>query len=146
MPGPAGREPMNISLAFLADEANVSQEGKLNVLGIFDRITASTFPVVHPRLVFAFRVQMEFGDAGRSFPVEVRLLDQEGEAMFEAVGEITAPAVPLGEFATANQVFAMVGVQFPSEGMYRFSVSLGGGEPHDTPFLVQGVGSDPMMN
>ena len=27
-----------------------------------------------------------------------------------------------GEFATANQVFSMVGVQFPAEGMYRFSV------------------------
>ena len=137
---------MNISLAFLADEANVSQEGKLNVLGIFDRITAAAFPIVHPKLVFAFRVQMEFADAGRSFPVEVRLLDQEGEAMFEAVGEITGPAVPLGEFATANQVFAMVGVQFPSEGIYRFSVSIGGAEPHETPFLVHGAASDPLMN
>jgi hypothetical protein len=146
MPGAAGRDPMNISLAFLADEANVSQEGKLNVLGIFDRINAANFPVVHPRMVFAFRVQMEFGDAGRTFPVEVRLLDQDGAAMFEAVGEIMAPAVPPGEFATANQVFSMVGVQFPAEGMYRFSVSIGGAEPYDTPFLVQATASDPMMN
>ena len=146
MPGTAGREPMNISLAFLADEANVSQEGKLNVLGIFDRIATHTFPVVHPRLVFAFRVQMDFADAGRTFPVQVRLLDQDGEAMFEAVGEITAPAIPLGEFATANQVFAMVGVQFPTEGLYRFAVSLGEAEVHETPFLVQGAGSDPLMN
>jgi len=146
MPGPAGREPMNISLAFLADEANVSQEGKLNVLGIFDRITAEDFPVVHPRLVFAFRVQMEFADAGRSFPVHVRLMAQDGEVMFEAVGEITAPGIPIGEFATANQVFAMVGVQFPREGMYRFTVSIGGGDVHETPFLVQSAASDPMMN
>ncbi len=137
---------MNISLAFLADEANVSQEGKLNVLGIFDRITAATFPVVHPRMVFAFRVQMEFSDAGRAFPVQVSLLDQNGEPMFEAVGEIMAPAVPPGEFATANQVFSMVGVQFPTEGLYRFSVTIGGGEPYETQFLVEAAGSDPMMN
>ena len=137
---------MNISLAFLADEANVSQEGKLNVLGIFDRITAATFPVVHPRMVFAFRVQMEYGDAGRAFPVEVRLLDQDGEPMFEAVGEIVAPPVPPGEFATANQVFSMVGVQFPAEGLYRFSVIIGGGDAYETPFLVESAGTDPMLN
>lgn len=127
---------MKIPMAFLADEANVSQEGKLNVLGIFDRIAGATFPVVHPRMVFAFRVQAEFGDAGRTFAVRVRLVDEDGGVMFEASGEIVAPDVAPGEFATANQVFTLVGVGFPQPGAYKFVVNVGELAPYETPFAV----------
>ena len=64
---------MKIPMAFLADEANISQEGKLNVLGIFDRIAAAEFPVVHPRMVFAFRVQADFGDGGVAFMAQPQI-------------------------------------------------------------------------
>lgn len=124
-------------MAVLADEANVSQEGKLNLMGIFDRIAAAEFPVVHPKMVFAFRVEAEFGDAGRLFPVRVTLEDDTGAALFEAAGELMAPHVAMGEFSTANQLFALIGVQFPRAGMYRFVVQVGDSAPHETPLFVQ---------
>ena len=127
---------MKIPMAFLADEANISQEGKLNVLGIFDRIAAAEFPVVHPRMVFAFRVQADFGDGGRSMPVAVRLVDDDGGVLFDAAGEINPPVVPPGEFSTANQVFTLVGLQFPRPGVYRFMVTIGTLAPHETEFVV----------
>jgi hypothetical protein len=136
---------MKILMAFLADEANISQDGKLNVLGIFDRISAATFPVMHPRMVFAFRVYMDAADSGRGFPVRVRLLDDAGEPLFEANGEIGAPVIAAGDFATANQLFGLVGLQFGREGVYRFVVNLAATE-HETPFLVQATGRDPSMN
>lgn len=123
-------------MALLADEANVSQEGKLNVLGIFDRIAAADFPTLHPRMVFAFRVQAEFPDSGRPFPVRVRLVDEDGGVMFEATGEIVAPELAPGEFSSANQVFTLVGVQFAQPGVYKFIVRVGDLEPHETPFAV----------
>jgi len=123
-------------MAFLADEANVSQEGKLNVLGIFDRIAAAAFPTVHPRMVFAFRVQAEFADSGRPFTVRVRLVDEDGGVLFEASGDMVAPEVQPGEFSTANQVFTLVGVQFPRAGTFKFVVNLGDLPPHETPFVV----------
>jgi hypothetical protein len=133
-------------MAILADEANVSQEGKLNVMGIFDRIAAAEFPVMHPKMVFAFRVEAAHGDGGRGFPVNVELLDPEGAVLFQAGGEMMAPRVPAGEFTTSNQVFTLVGLQFPRAGLYRFVVTVGDAEPHETPFLVQSAANDPMMN
>src|SRR5690349_25131268 len=100
---------MHIPMALLADEANVSQEGKLNILGVFDRVAAPAFPTVHPKMVFVFRVQAEYPDSGRSFAVRVRLLDEDGAVLFEAGGDLVPPAVPPGEFATANQIFTLVG-------------------------------------
>lgn len=127
---------MKIPMAFLADEANISQEGKLNVLGIFDRIASVEFPVIHPRMVFAFRVQAEFADGGRSFPVQVTMEDEDDNILFEATGDINPPVVPPGEFSTANQVFTLVGMTFPRPGLYRFVVNIQGLEPHDTQFVV----------
>jgi hypothetical protein len=133
-------------MAVLADEANVSQEGKLNLMGIFDRIAAAEFPVVHPKMVFAFRVEADFADSGRAFPVYVSMEDEDGTAIFQANGEMVAPPVPPGEFSTANQIFALVGVQFPRPGIYRFVVQVGDTARHEAPFLVQHTGRDPSMN
>ena len=130
---------MKIPLALLADEANLSQEGKLNVLGIFDRLAASEFPTVHPRLVFAFRVHAEFEDFGQTFPVRVRLVDEDGGVRFEANGEIVAPEVPPGEFSIAHQIFTLVGVQFDRPGVYKFQVHIGDQTAHETPFMVSQV-------
>ncbi len=133
-------------MAFLADEANISQEGKLNVLGVFDRITAAEFPVVHPRMVFAFRVQAEFTDGGRSFPVAVTMVDEDDAVLFAANGEINPPIVPPGEFSTANQVFTLVGMQFPRPGVYRFVVRVQGAPPHETHFSVSIDIADSSLN
>jgi hypothetical protein len=138
---------VRIPMAVLADEANVSQEGKLNLMGIFDRIAAADFPVVHPKMVFAFRVEAEFADSGRMIPVRVSLEDEDGTALFDAAGEMMAPHVAPGEFSTANQLFSMVGVQFPRAGLYRFVVRVGEAPPHETPLLVQAASAaDPKMN
>jgi len=137
---------MRIPMAVLADEANISQEGKLNLMGIFDRIAAADFPVVHPRMVFAFRVEGDSMDSGRMFAVRVRLVDEDEQPLFEAAGEMMAPIVPPGEFSTANQVFALVGVQFPRPGIYRFIVSVGETDPLETPFLVQAAANDSKLN
>jgi len=137
---------MNIPMAFLADEANISQEGKLNVMGIFDRIVADDLPVTHPRMVFAFRVTADFTDGGRSFPVQVRMVDEDGAVMFDASGEINPPMLPPGEFSTANQVFTLVGMQFPRAGQYQFEVRIGDLEPHVTPFVVGTAPYDNTLN
>jgi hypothetical protein len=105
------------------------------VLGVFDRIAAPNFPVVHPKLVFVFRVRAEFADMGPPVAVRVRLVDEDGAVLFEASGELAPPPVEPGQFATANQIFSLVGVQFPSPGIYKFLVSVGE-ERHETPLSV----------
>lgn len=134
-------------MAILADEANVSQEGKLNVLGIFDRIAAAAFPVVHPKLIFAFRVQADASDGGRTFPVEITMEAPDGTVIFEANGEIGAPIVPAGEFTTFNQLFNLVGIQFPAPGVYRFIVRIEN-EVREAPLIVEAPppSGDPSLN
>ncbi len=127
---------MKIPMAFIADEANISQEGKLNVLGVFDRIASANFPMVHPKMVFVFRILAEFGDGGRPTPVRVRLIDDDGTVLFEAGGEIVAPQVEPGEFVTTHQLFGLLGIRFERPGNYRFVINLGDLPPHETPMVT----------
>jgi hypothetical protein len=120
-------------MALIADEANLSQEGKLNVLGAFDRIAATSYPMVHPKMVFVFRIEAGYGDGGLAVPVRLRLMDADGTALFEAGGEIIAPEVQPGDFATAHQLFTMLGIAFPQPGIYKFVINLGDLPPHETP-------------
>jgi hypothetical protein len=124
---------VKIPMALIADEANISQEGKLNVLGVFDRIASPSYPMVHPRMVFVFRIEAGYGDSGQPVPVRVRLIDADGGTLFEAGGEIMAPEVEPGDFATAHQLFALHGIEFPQPGMYKFVINLGDLDPHETP-------------
>ena len=127
---------MFIPMALLADEANVSQEGKLNVLGVFDRLAAPTFPTVHPKMVFVFRIQSEYMDTGRSFAVRLRLMDEDGQVLFEAGGDLVPPAVAPGDFASANQIFTLVGITLPRAGHYKFVLNVGDLPPHETPLVL----------
>ncbi|MFP5355722.1 MAG: DUF6941 family protein, partial [Gemmatimonadota bacterium] len=46
---------MHVSFALFADAANISQEGKLNILGVFDAVQVGQLPAVHPRAHLADR-------------------------------------------------------------------------------------------
>jgi hypothetical protein len=127
---------MHIPMAVLADEANVSQEGKLNVMGVFDRIAAASYPTVHPKMVYVFRVQAGYADSGRTFPVRVRLVDEDGGVLFESAGDLVPPEVPPGEVASANHIFALVGIGFRRPGQYRFILNVGDLPALETPLTM----------
>lgn len=56
---------MNVSLALVADYANISREGKLNILGIFDRIAAQSVPAVHSQMQLIMRLEADRAESER---------------------------------------------------------------------------------
>jgi phosphatidylserine/phosphatidylglycerophosphate/cardiolipin synthase-like enzyme len=77
---------MHISLAVFADGANLSQEGKLNVLGVFDALQVVGFPAIHPRTHFVVRLKGSIeGVAVRpltGFRLHVRAIIRDGTRAF----------------------------------------------------------------
>ena len=60
---------MRVKLALLADSANVSREGKLNLLGIFDAIFARELPTSHPHMHLVLRFEALPADAGSTVAI-----------------------------------------------------------------------------
>jgi len=114
---------MEIPFAVLADSANISEGGKLNVLGIFDRITASSFPTLHPHMQLVVTFEADQIEVGQQKPVEIRLSDGDGNQMFSITGTLAIPrSKEQGYPIRINQIFPLSGVVFMKSGDYQFDI------------------------
>ena len=92
---------MEVGLAVLADAANVSREGKLNILGEFNTIFAGRFPVTWPKMNLVLKLEATVGEGSRH-RLGIRVINQDGKLVAPPVdGEIelgpplqTRPAPP----------------------------------------------------
>lgn len=119
---------MNVQLAVLADAANIAPVGKLNVLGIFDTITASHFPIVHPAMVLAIRLRVDYDDGDRQHPLVVELRDEDGKVYLKGEASVALPKIPPGEFAHINQILNFAQPTFRAPGQYHFRILWDGEE------------------
>ena len=133
---------MDIDLAFLADAATVDVSGKLNILGIFDRISVGEFPAGHPHLSLILRFSASMGEAG-IHNMEIILRDPDGGEMMRMNGEFqVGPGSALsGGQVRVPQVLNIERLVFPKEGRYAFDVSLDGEHQVSVPLFVHGMGT-----
>jgi len=135
---------MEIDLALLADAATVDASGKLNILGVFDRISAVRFPVQHPHIALVLRFGAGMNEAG-VHRVGIVLADPEGATVFKMDGELN---VGLGSAASGGrvrvpQIVNMERLRFESPGQYSFDVAVDGEHHVSVPLQVDSAGGGP---
>jgi len=133
---------MQVKLAVLADYANVTGDGKLNILGIFDRINLTQIPAVHTQMHLVLRLDAHAAEQNRSHSVEIRLQDPEGVVIFEVKGEI----VPRGESGmpvSTNQILTLNNLQLEKIGDYVFVVLINNDVKAEVPLAVEFVALTP---
>jgi hypothetical protein len=128
---------MEVTLALLADYANVSQEGKLNVMGVFNRIWAKKFPAVHPEMRLVFRLEVGPAERGAEKLIEVKLLDADGNVVQHLKGHFAVPAESARPTIETAQILTFATVRFEKPGDYAFHILVGGDEKKTVPFRVE---------
>jgi hypothetical protein len=133
---------MDIDLALLADAATVDASGKLNILGVFDRIGSSSFPARHPRLSLVLRFTAGIQEAGRHH-VDIYLRDEDGEEVVHLDGDMQLPpgSGGPGRPIRVPHVLDIDGLVFPRPGRYSFDVRVDGTHQVGVPLLVTDTGS-----
>jgi hypothetical protein len=117
---------MDIDLALLADAATVDAAGKLNILGVFDRLAAVQYPVQHGRLALVIRFSGGFADVG-SHEVSIRMKGPGGEVLrLDGTIQVGPPQGGTGGVLRIPQVFNLDGVVLPEPGRFSFDVHMGG--------------------
>jgi hypothetical protein len=116
---------MDVTLAVSCDAANVSREGKLNLLGIFNSIHAAEFPCTHPHLALVLRVEARIGEEG-VYALEIQLVDEDGQQMFDINGQLSLQGAEPGRPMTAQTIMDINNLQLPRPGTYAFEVFLDG--------------------
>ncbi len=118
---------IRIPLHVLADSANVSREGKLNLLGIFENIHAIGFPVTHPALALIFGIEADTGDAIREHDMVIDVVDSDGKSIANITGKLKFGQATTGK-VRSNQIIFFNGMQFSKPGMYEFKIIINGEE------------------
>jgi len=102
----------------LADYTNVTSDGRMNIMGVFDRIYARTFPAIHNVLHLPMSLQTGPEDEGQARTIAVQLIDEDANMIAEMRGQI--------EFGLGRQVLNHVLVfndlAFESPGAYQFNI------------------------
>lgn len=131
---------MEIDLALLADAATIDNSGKLNILGIFDRIDAQGFPAQHGRIALILRFSGTIQDAG-AHHLRIRLTHPTGEEMASVEGDLHLGPGAFAEPLHAHHIINMDGLVFPVGGVYSFDVFLDGQAVVSVPITVRGPAS-----
>jgi len=113
---------MRVTLAVLADYANITREGKLNILGIFDVIHVQNFPVTHPQMQLVMRFEADNVEAGKTKKLEIQLMDEDGKRLFVLGGEFTLGPGQPGEVIGSNQILTINMMKFEKPGNYEFKI------------------------
>ena len=127
---------MKVPLAVLADAANVSREGKLNIFGIFNRLWAVNFPAQHPQMQLVMVFEADSGEAEQKKIVNVQLMDADGKKILAIEGEFTLPKAQAGHPIRINHILPLPGIPLPGSGDYEFTVLVNGETKAHVPFSV----------
>jgi hypothetical protein len=137
---------MNVTLALLADAANVSQEGKLNILGAFANINAVKFPARHPEMQLVLRFEASPAEAETNKRLEVKVIDEDGQAVGGFGGEFTvAPAIS-GQRIRMQTVMRITDAIFPKPGDYTFAVIVDGKTEYEVPLSLTLIAAEEKKN
>jgi hypothetical protein len=116
---------MYCSFALFADAANLSQEGKLNVLGVFDALHVGSVPAVHPRATLVVRLKASPDDAG-THALSFSWMGPAGEEIWSSNGEVEVHAPPPGTVEVDIPVIAAIDLPIGEGGLHVMRVELDG--------------------
>jgi hypothetical protein len=131
---------MEITLAALADAANRTDTGKLNLLGVFGKIGTPIVPARHPMMSLVLMLRASPGEKGSTHKIKIKLLDADGQAIgpqleFEVIIPEDAPSLsPELQF-----IINLQDLIFPTFGSYHFEILINNSNAATIPLVVEAI-------
>ncbi len=127
---------MHVSFALFADAANLSQEGKLNILGVFDAVQVPSLPAVHPRATLVVRLKGTRSDVG-SHAVSLHWVNPQGTELWSTVGQVDIASPPASVTDMDFPLIAAVDLPIDQAGGYVMRIALDNEERADVHLQVR---------
>ena len=131
---------MHISFALFADAANISQEGKLNILGVFDAVQVAALPALHPRATLVVRLKGHREDVG-AHALGLSWVNPRGSELWRSQGEVNVGAPPPGVVEMDMPIVASIDLPIDQQGTFTMRVSLDQQIAAEIPLQVSAAGA-----
>lgn len=130
---------MEVKLALLADYANLTNDGKLNILGVFDVVRVVQFPAIHPQMQLVLRLGAQYAERDRPQRVEISLDDPDGRTLLRVGAELMFQGGTPGRMSYADQILTFAGLRFERPGGHTFNVFINNDLEHHLTLEVEQV-------
>jgi len=127
---------MHVSFALFADAANLSQEGKLNILGVFDALQVASLPAIHPRAHLVVHLKGSGVDIG-AHTVSFRWLSPSGQELWNSSGDLNVGAPPPGVSEMDLPLIAQLDLPMDAVGGYTMAIAIDGNHTLDVGIQVR---------
>jgi len=127
---------MKLLLLLAADYANITGDGKLNVMGIFRDINANKFPARHASMHLVVKLGAELGEYGDTRALTVKLRDPDGVEIWSLTGTVAIPKSEGGRVPEVNAILEIKDIVFPKPGPYQFVVLIDKDYKGDLPIYI----------
>jgi hypothetical protein len=117
---------MKVNLAVTCDAAGERADGKLDIQGIFNELTAPGFPAMQERMTVVFVLEWSVDEIGQQ-PLRADLVDESGERVLTIQGHTEVAARGEGRAPPQTRLVMPVDrVVFPRPGRYTFELLAAG--------------------
>jgi hypothetical protein len=128
---------VDVTVAVLADYANLSQDGKLNIMGIFQEINPPTMPFTLPQMYLVMSFSAGPAEFNTTRDIRIPLLHSDGQEILAMEAQMRVPrARRPGSRAYINETIGLAGTTFPQAGDYAFHILIGDDEKAVVPLHV----------
>jgi len=128
---------MDVTVAVLADYANVSQDGKLNIMGIFQEVNPPVLPFALPQMYLVLAFSAGPAEFNKVRNIRIPLLHSDGQEILAMEAQMPIPEPKrAGSRSYINQAIGLTGVTFERPGDYAFSILVGDDEKATVPLHV----------
>jgi len=127
---------MHVAFALFADAANLSQEGKLNILGVFDALQVASLPAIHPRAHLVVHLKGTGVDMG-AHTVSFRWLSPSGQELWNSSGDLNVGAPPPGVSEMDLPLIAQLDLPMDAVGGYTMAIAIDGNHTLDVGIQVR---------
>jgi hypothetical protein len=127
---------MILRLSAVCESARERPDGRLDLSGIFNELSAPGFPAMQDRMTVVFIVEWEQGEVGE-LPLRADMIDEGGRKLLTIQGHTDVDArSPDRSPPQTRLIMPLEKVVFPKPGRYRFELVAGGDAADACSFFV----------
>ena len=122
--------------AFLLCDCATDQQGKLNILGAFDRLYTRKIPTIHPACAVAVRLRFSKIEEG-DHKMKINFIDDDGNPVGPVLEKTISVRVPENDNSCiCNIILNIQGLRLNKSGEYRFDFAIDGRQEACLPLKV----------
>ncbi|HSK21016.1 MAG TPA: hypothetical protein VK912_17805 [Longimicrobiales bacterium] len=127
---------MILRLSAVCESARERPDGRLDLSGIFNDLSAPGFPAMQERMTVVFVVEWEADETGE-LPLRADMIDESGRKLLTIQGHTQVDARGADRSPPQTRlIMPLEKVVFPKPGRYRFELVAGGDAADACSFFV----------